>query len=212
MFTDRTAAGEELAAELDSRGIDADLVVGVPRGGLPVADPVANRLGVPLDIVVAKKIALPPNQEYAVGAVSADGDAWYDDETIEELNVDEDRLEDEYEKARLRAAEKRDAFRDGRSPPDIEGAHVVIVDDGIATGATMRACIRSLQSAGAARVTVAVPVASPTTVPALELEADEVIALYTPERFRAVGQFYDDFEQVSTTDAVRYLQSTTTAR
>jgi predicted phosphoribosyltransferase len=211
MFTDRTDAGERLAAELDSRAIEADVVLGVPRGGLPVAGAVAERLGAPLDVVVAKKIALPHNQEYAVGAVTPEGEAWYDEATIRQLGVDESELAAREAAARERAAEKRDAFWDGREPVDVSGKRVVVVDDGVATGATMRACVRALVDAGAERVTVAVPVASPTSVPELQVEADEVVALRTPERFRAVGQFYDSFDQLSTAEAVEYLETSAVA-
>jgi predicted phosphoribosyltransferase len=211
MFTDRADAGDRLADELEARDLDPDIVLGIPRGGLPVADAVAERLGVPLDVVVAKKIALPSNPEYAVGAVTADGVAWHDEEVMRQLGLDEDDLEAERERARQRAEEKHDAFLDGRIPPELEGKHVLIVDDGAATGATMRACIRTADAAGAERVTAAVPVASPTTVPELEMEADEVIALETPERFRAVGQFYQAFGQVPTEKAVEYLEEATAA-
>jgi predicted phosphoribosyltransferase len=206
MFADRADAGEQLADELASRSVDPDVVLGVPRGGLPVADAVAERLGASLDIVVAKKIALPHNQEYAVGAVTADGEAWYDEDIIQQLGIDESELTDQEMQARRRAIEKRDAFRDGRPAREIAGKRVVVVDDGIATGATMRACVRSVVDAGADEVIVAVPVASPTSVPELQLEADEVIALQTPERFRAVGQYYGAFDQVSTAEAVEYLE------
>lgn len=209
MFTDRADAGEQLADELQRRGIEADLVLGVPRGGLPVAKPVADRLGAPLDVVVAKKISLPDNQEYAIGAVTAEGKAWYDTSVIERLGVDEPQLDVQEQTARERAREKEAAFRDGRPAPEIEGKRVIVVDDGIATGATMRACVRALVEAGASRVVVAVPVASPTSATELELDADAVVALQTPERFRAVGQFYRDFGQVSTAEAVAYLDEQT---
>ena len=206
MFTDRTEAGERLADELEDRDLDPDIVLGIPRGGLPPAAAVAKRLGVPLDIVVAKKIALPSNPEYAVGAVTADDVAWYDEDVIRQYELDEETLKNAREQARQRAEEKQDAFLDDRTPPALEDKHTLIVDDGVATGATMRACIRTASAAGANRVTVAVPVASPTTVPKLEAEADEVIALETPERFRAVGQFYQSFDQVPTERAVEYLK------
>jgi len=211
MFTDRADAGEQLADELVTRGTEADLVLGIPRGGLPVARPVAERLGAPLDIVVAKKITLPDNQEYAIGAVTAGGEAWYDTAVVGRLGVEEPQLDVQEQQARDRAREKEAAFRDGRPAPEFEDKRVVIVDDGIATGATMRACVRALVEAGASRVIVAVPVASPSSVQELHLEADEVVALQTPESFRAVGQFYRDFGQVSTAEAVEYLEQTSTA-
>lgn len=206
MFTDRTEAGERLADELARRGVAADVVLGIPRGGLPVAHAVAERLGAPLDVIVAKKIALPNNPEYAVGAVTADGDAWYHDGVLDQLGVAKAELDAERERARLRAVEKRKAFRDDGETSDVTGKRVVVVDDGIATGATMRACVRELVANDAKHVTVAVPVAAPTSVPELEMEADDVVALHTPERFRAVGQFYQSFDQISTEEAVSYFE------
>ncbi len=208
MYADRADAGEQLADHLIERGIEADIVLGIPRGGLPVASVVADRLGLPLDVVVAKKIAHPENPEYAVGAVTADGVSWYDDEVLAQLGLDADDLEDERDQAIAKAAEKLADFRGEREQPELAGRHVLVVDDGIATGATMRACVRTVDAAGAARVTAAVPVAPPTAVPDLEVDADEVIALETPERFRAVGQFYQTFEQVATEEALRYLEDT----
>lgn len=211
MFEDRSQAGRRLGEELASRGIEADLVLGIPRGGLPVADAVAERLDAPLDVVVAKKIALPHNQEYAIGAVTADGDAWYNGETVEQLNVDESELLEQERIARERAVEKREGFRDDRPPADVAGKRVVVVDDGIATGATMRACVKSLNDRGAEEVIVAVPVGAPSAIPDLLLVADEVIALKTPRRFRAVGRFYESFDQVSTAEAVEFLQESAAA-
>lgn len=160
----------------------------------------------PLGIVVAKKITLPSNPEHAIGAVTADDVAWYDEDIIRRHGLDEETLEQAREQARQRAEEKRGAFLDDRTSPELGGKHVLIVDDGVATGATMRACIRTAKAAGANRVTVVVPVSSPTTVSKLEAEADEVITLETPERFRAVGQFYRSFDQVPTERAVEYLE------
>ncbi|ELZ36536.1 phosphoribosyltransferase [Halorubrum saccharovorum DSM 1137] len=212
MFTDRADAGEQLASMLEERGVDADIVLGIPRGGLPAAAAVAERLGVPLDVIVAKKIAHPGNPEYAVGAVTADDVAWYDDEPLRQLGLDEDELDDERERARQRAEEKLDGFQDGRPPVDLEGKHVLIVDDGVATGATMRSCVRTAKDGGASRVTVAVPVAPSTRVPELEREADAVITLRAPERFTAVGRFHQTFDQVSTEEAVEYLEASAAPR
>jgi len=126
--------------------------------------------------------------------------------------LDEDELDDERERARQRAEEKLDAFRDGRPPADLEGKHVLIVDDGVATGATMRSCVRTAKDGGASRVTVPVPVAPSTRVPELEREADAVIPLRAPERFTAVGRFHQTFDQVSTEEAVEYLEASAAPR
>lgn len=205
MFDDRSQAGRRLGEALASRGIEADLVLGVPRGGVPVADAVARRLDAPLDVVVAEEVTLPHNQETAVGAVTADGNAWYHGETVEQIDIDESELRKQERLARERAVERRESFSDSRPPVEVAGTQVV-VDDGITTTAMMRACVESLDDHGAAAVLVAVPVAAPSSVTDLLVVADEVIALKTPRRFRAIGRFYESFEPLSTADAVECLR------
>ncbi|ELY52102.1 phosphoribosyltransferase [Natronolimnohabitans innermongolicus] len=205
MFDDRTDAGERLAADLESRGLEADLVAGIPRGALPVARPVADALDTTLDVVVARKMGAPENPELALGAVASDGSAWYNDDLIDRLGVSESYLEDVREKEAENAAEKADRYRETPGRPDLAGKRVIVVDDGVATGATARACLRQVRADGAAYVALAVPVGSPQSLAALESEADDVIALQAPESFRAVGQFYRDFGQVTDEEAVAYL-------
>jgi predicted phosphoribosyltransferase len=205
MFRDRTDAGTRLGEELDERDLDVDLVLGVPRGALPVAQPVADALGVPLGIAVAKKLGAPDNPEYAIGAAAADGSVYQDQETIDRLNIDEEYVERERERAAETAREKADTYRQG-DPHDVEGRTVVVVDDGVATGATMKACVRMLREQDAGRIIVAVPVGSPESLSELRAEADEVISLAEPASFRAVGQFYDRFGQVSDEQAIDYLR------
>lgn len=205
MFQDRTDAGIQLADTLRERDIDADLVLGIPRGALPVARPVADELDVPLDIVVAKKMSAPNNPEFAIGAAASDGSVYVDDETIERLGVDSEYIERERERAAETAREKAETYRQGESP-EIAGKTVVVVDDGVATGATMTACLRLLRSQDAGRTIAAVPVGSPRSLADLENEADEVIALEEPEGFRAVGQYYREFGQVSDEEAIAYLR------
>ena len=147
---------------------------------------------------------------YAQAVVSLVCSIAHDSEVRDGL--DEDELDDERERARQRAEEKLDAFRDGRPPADLEGKHVLIVDDGVATGATMRSCVRTAKDGGASRVTVPVPVAPSTRVPELEREADAVIPLRAPERFTAVGRFHQTFDQVSTEEAVEYLEASAAPR
>ncbi|AHF98847.1 phosphoribosyl transferase [Halostagnicola larsenii XH-48] len=205
MFADRTDAGDRLAAELERRGTKADVVLGIPRGALPVARPVADALDADLDVVVARKLGAPNNPELAVGAVASEGSVWHNDPLIGRLGVSESYLEsveaDEIENAR----EKADRYRETPGLPDLEGTHVVVVDDGVATGATAIACLRQVREANAARVTLAVPVGPPGSLADLEDEADEVIALRTPADFRAVGQYYRTFGQVTDEEAIEYL-------
>ncbi|WP_435129387.1 phosphoribosyltransferase [Halobaculum sp. D14] len=204
MFKNRTDAGEQLADRLQSEGVTADIVLGIPRGALPVARPVADALGVPLDIAVAKKMGAPNNPEYAIGAAAVDGSVWRNEEAIDRLGLDEEEVEIERDRAAETAREKAETYRTG-SAPDLTGQTVVLVDDGVATGATVTACLRMLRDSGAARVVLAVPVGPPDTLDRLEREADEVIALQRPTNFRAVGQFYDEFGQVSDEEAIEYL-------
>jgi predicted phosphoribosyltransferase len=205
MFKNRTDAGRQLAAVLDDHDTEADIVVAIPRGGLPVGRVVADSLRVPLDIVAARKLGAPHHPELAVGAVGADGTVWLNERLIAELGVGDAYIRDETEAQRRVAVEKIERYRGDRSPPDYEGKTVLIVDDGVATGATTIACIRQIKNAGAARVILAVPVAPPDTVEQLLTEADEVICVESPPHFGAVGQFYESFEQVSDERAKSYL-------
>ncbi|RDI70106.1 phosphoribosyltransferase [Halopelagius longus] len=206
MFRDRADAGRQLAEELTERGVEADVVLAVPRGGLPIGRPIANRLGVPLDIIVAKKIGAPNNPEYAVGAVSSQGHFWVNDDAVGPGGVDREYVESERESVERASREKADRYRGDRPTPELREKTVVIADDGVATGGTATACVRTVREAGARRVVLAVPVGSPRTIDELEAEADEVVCLETPSNFRAVGQFYDRFGQVSDEEAMTYLE------
>ena len=205
MFADRTDAGEQLAAELRDRALEADVVLTIPRGGLPVARPVADALGVPLDVVVAKKIGAPGNPELAGAAVADDGTIWRNDSIIGSLDLTEEYLESSRRREQEAAREKFDRYRGDRPPLELAGQRVVVVDDGLASGATMLACVEREQEAGALSVVVAVPVGSPDTVTAIARSVDEVVALEEPASFGAVGQFYRDFTQVSDEEAMAYL-------
>jgi len=205
MFTDRTDAGEQLAAELRRSDIEADVVLGIPRGGLPVARPVADALGAPLDVVVASKVGAPGNPELAVAAVADDGTTWRNDSLVGSLDVTTDYLEDETEHEQRAAREKRQRYREGRPPLDLSGRDVLVVDDGLATGATMFACVERVRAAGAASVTAAVPVGSPRTADELARRVDRLVVLDEPRSFRAVGQFFRDFSQVTDAEAMALL-------
>ncbi|MFB6094779.1 MAG: phosphoribosyltransferase [Halanaeroarchaeum sp.] len=205
MFADREAAGERLAQRLRAESIEIDVVLGVPRGGLPVADAVARAYGVPLDVVAAKKLGAPHNSELAIGAAAADGTVWLNRDLIERLGVEESYVEAERERARETAAEKEATYRSGREPPAIEGRTVAIVDDGVATGATMKASVRSVRESDAARVIVGVPVGPSDTIASLREEADAVVVVEVPASFGAIGAHYRDFGQVTDEEAMAYL-------
>ena len=205
MFDDRTDAGERLAAELERRDLEVDVVLGIPRGALPVARPVADALDADLDVVVARKLGAPGNPELALGAVASDGSVWYNDDLIARVDVSEEYLEEVRTEEAENARDKADRYRETAGLPELEGKRVVVVDDGVATGATATACLRQVQESGAEWVGLAVPVGSPRAVDALERETDDVIALQTPADFRAVGQYYRQFGQVTDEEAIAYL-------
>lgn len=206
MFQNRTTAAEQLADELGDRGIEADIVLAVPRGGLPLGRVVADRLGVPLDIIAAKKLGAPNNPELAIGAAASDGSLYRNETIIDELGVDEEYIEAETERAAETARQKEATYRTG-AEPDLVGRRVVIVDDGLATGATAIACIRKAKAAGAAHVALAVPVGSPESLDEAAGEADEVVAVEEPVPFGSVGRHYRDFSQVTDEEAMAYLEA-----
>jgi predicted phosphoribosyltransferase len=205
MFDDRADAGRRLADHLVERGVMADAVLAIPRGGLPAGRAVADALDAPLDVVVAKKIGAPHNPELALGAAASDGTVWRNDDLIDRLSIDEAYLDRETDREREAAAEKELRYREGRPPLDLTGARVVVVDDGAATGATAMACLRRTHAAGAAHVTLGLPVAPPDTIRSLHAEADTVVVVHAPESFGSVGRFYRDFAQVSDEEARSYL-------
>jgi predicted phosphoribosyltransferase len=205
-FTDRTEAGERLGEAIRERGIDADLVLAIPRGGLPLGRAVADALDAPLDVVVAKKIGAPGNPEYAVGAVASDGSVWRNEEAFDHRGIDEEYFQRRRAEEAENARRKAERYRDGGPDPDIAGKTVVVVDDGVATGSTVRACLRQLRDTDAGRIILAVPVGPPETVRELEEIADEVVCLETPSQFVGVGGFYERFDQVSDEEAMAYLE------
>jgi len=210
-FQDRADAGARLAVALEAvadPGDAADVVVlGLPRGGVVVAAEVAKGLGAPLDVLVVRKVGVPGHEELAAGAVARGGAMVVNEDVLLATGLDRHELE-------LRAAERRHAvdemehrLRGDRPPLDLAGRTAVLVDDGLATGATMRVAAVAAHAAGAARVVVAAPVASPEAVRLLEELADEVVCLVVPRDLRAVGLFYRDFTPVREEDARRLLQS-----
>jgi putative phosphoribosyl transferase len=206
-FKDRTEAGEQLGNALREREVDVDIVLAIPRGGLPLGRAVADVLDVPLDIVVASKIGAPGNPEYAIGAVASDGSVWRNERAFRGTGSDEEYFERERKKEAENARQKAERYRGERSAPDLAGKTVAVVDDGVATGSTVRACLEMLRKTDADRIVLAVPVGPPDTVRELRELADEVICLETPSSFMGVGQFYERFDQVSDEEAMAYLES-----
>jgi predicted phosphoribosyltransferase len=205
MFRDRGDAGRRLGAELaGAPPPDPVVVLGIPRGGVLVAEGVGAALRAPVDLVVTRKIGAPSNRELAVGAIAPGVQVW-DRDLLERLGVDPGYLRRTVEAEEAEIARRTAAYRRGRAAPDLEGRTVVVVDDGLATGATATATVRWARAARAGRVVVAVPVAAPQTVDLLRREADEVRAIETPPSFRAVGEWYEDFGQTSDEEVVAAL-------
>jgi putative phosphoribosyl transferase len=202
-FRDRAHAGRALAARLGHLRDAAPVVVGLPRGGVPVAAEVAAALGAQLDVVLVRKIGAPGREELAVGAIGEDGVTVRNDAVLHELGLSWDDLADRIEHERAEIRRRAALLRPG-ARPDLRARTVILVDDGIATGATVVAALRVLRDLGAGHVVLAVPVAPPDSLEALAPLADEVVCPVTPKRFAAVGQWYDDFTQVPD-DRVRAL-------
>jgi putative phosphoribosyl transferase len=180
------------------------VVLALPRGGVPVGYEVAKALGAPLDVFVVRKLGLPWHEELAMGAIASGGVRVLDPDLIRIARVSEDDIQriTASEQAELERRERR--YRGARPFPDLRGKTVILVDDGLATGSTMRAAVAALRQEGPSRIIVAVPVASPETCDAFRDLADEVVCDITPEPFRAVGLWYDDFSQ-TTDDEVQEL-------
>jgi putative phosphoribosyl transferase len=197
-FRDRTHAGKVLARALSRyAGRDDVIVLALPRGGVPVAAELARALGAQLDVFVVRKLGLPEHEELAMGAVAPGGVLVLDDRLVRGLGLPDEVLQETVEKE-LRELERREAaYRAGRPPLDLEGKTVILVDDGLATGATMRAAALALRKYKPARVVVAVPVASAETCDEFRADVDEIVCALTPSPFHAVGRWYDDFSQTS---------------
>jgi putative phosphoribosyl transferase len=204
-FSNRAEAGQLLAEKLlDYAGGDDVIVLGLPRGGVPVAFEVAQRLHVPLDVFIVRKLGVPGFEELAIGAIASGGVRVLNQDVASALpNVDEIvDVVTARETAELQRREQ--SYRDGRCAPALAGRTVILVDDGLATGATMRAAVKALRQRDVAKIVVAAPVGAPETCREFEHEVDEIVCAMAPEFFQAVGQYYEDFSQTSD-DEVREL-------
>jgi putative phosphoribosyl transferase len=204
-FSNRAEAGQLLAEQLLKYGGRNDVIVlGLPRGGVPVAFQVAQRLRVPLDVFIVRKLGVPGFEELAIGAIASGGVRVLNEDVARSLpNVDE--IVDAVTARETGELQRREqSYRDGRTAPELSGKTVILVDDGLATGATMRAAVKALRQRDVAKIVVAAPVGAPETCRELEDEVDEIVCAMAPEYFQAVGQYYDDFSQTSD-DEVREL-------
>jgi putative phosphoribosyl transferase len=203
-FRDRYDAGRQLAEVLNTRGYRNPVVMGLPRGGIPVAYEVARELGAPLDVFVVRKLGVPYQPELAMGAIASGGILVRNDDVLRMLGNAEQALAAVERAERVELERRERLYRGNRPPAAVRARDVLVVDDGLATGATMKAAVLALEQAGAAHVIVAVPVGPPETCAELEALADEVVCLRRPARFMAVGQWYEEFGQTSD-DEVREL-------
>jgi len=206
LFSDRKEAGEILAEKLEKLRLENPVVLAIPRGGVVVGYEVARKLKAPLDVIVPRKLGAPGNPELAIGAVAEDGTIILDSSLIDYLEVDEEYIKKEKERQVKEIKRRLNVYRGRFSRLEIERRDVVIVDDGIATGATIRAAIASVRKRKPASLTLAVPVAPPSTIEKLREEVDRIVCVSTPEPFFAIGQFYTDFRQTTDEEVIRLLE------
>ncbi|MBH1937521.1 phosphoribosyltransferase [Streptomyces sp. AV19] len=210
-FDDRVDAGRRLAARLAHLRGEHPVVLGLPRGGVPVAFQVAHALGAPLDVIIVRKLGVPYHRELGFGALGEGGVRVVRDDIMRMSRVDEDDLAEVQRDEQVQLERQAEKFRGGRSRIPLEGRTVIVVDDGIATGSTASAACKVARAQGADRVVLAVPVASPDAVEALRSEADELVYLDAPPLFSAVGEWYRDFSQTEDDEVVALLNRDTTA-
>jgi len=208
IYRNRSDAGRALAARLvDYAGRDDLVVLGLPRGGLPVAYEVAMALHAPLDVFAVRKLGVPGHEELAMGAIASGGVRVLNEDVVSMLNISPETIERVAEAEARELARRERAYRGDLPPLDIAGHHVILIDDGLATGATMRAAVKAARQMGPTGITVAVPAASQEACAALEAEADRVVCAATPEPFLAIGVWYVDFDQLTDADVQRILAS-----
>jgi putative phosphoribosyl transferase len=205
-FVNRVDAGKRLASALKIFSGKYGVVLAIPRGGVVVGFEIAKALNLLLDITIPRKIGAPDNPELAIGAVTEDGTAILDQNVIKYLGVSREYVVEETERQKQEINRRLKFYKQDTSYPDLKGLDVIVVDDGIATGSTMKAALASVKNRGAASITFAVPVGPPSTIEDFEKIAGRVVCLYTPEFFQAIGEFYEDFSQTFDEEVIRLLQ------
>ena len=197
-FKDRRDAGRKLAQKLSAYAGRPDvLVLALPRGGVPVAHEVARALDAPLDVFIVRKLGLPGHEELAIGAIASGGVRVLNEDIVRGLRIPERVIEAVAERELRELQRRAHAYRGDRPAPDVRGRKVILIDDGLATGASMRAAVEALRAQNPAEIIVAVPTAAPETCAALEPEVDKIVCATTPEPFYGVGRWYEDFSQTS---------------
>lgn len=204
-FHDRAEAGRLLAAKLSEYANRPDvLVLALPRGGVPVGYEVAKALNAPLDVFLVRKLGVPGHEELAMGAIATGGTLVLNDDVVLTLRIPQQLMDVVAQREKQELERRERAYRDDRPQPDVQGKTIILVDDGLATGSTMRAAIRALRQREPTKIVVAVPAASPDTCDAFRDEVDDIVCALTPEPFYAVGLWYEDFSQ-TTDEEVRDL-------
>ncbi|PRP92625.1 putative phosphoribosyl transferase [Enhygromyxa salina] len=205
-FRDREDAGRQLAMELASYAVDDPIVLALPSGGVPIGDEVARALRAPLDVWVTRKIGVPWRPELGMGAVAEGGSVHLCPKILGRVGLSEEELGDAITHKQREVEAHIQLYRGGAPRPILRDRTVIVIDDGIATGGTIRAAIPSIRAQGPRKIVIAVPVAAPESVRALEPEVDRVICLLTPPNLFAVGVWYENFDQMSDDEAVRVIE------
>jgi putative phosphoribosyl transferase len=207
IFKDRQDAGIQLAKSLIKyKNQPNTIVIGLPRGGVVLAFEVAKALNLPLDVTCPRKIGAPSNPEFAIGAITETGEGIFNERIIAQLQIPQSYLKEAVENEKAEAQKRLKKFRGGMPPRNFKDKVIIIVDDGLATGSTMKAAILSMQAAGTAQIIVAIPVSPIDTLEEIRTMVDNVICLYTPSFFQAVGQFYQIFNQTSDDEVIELLK------
>jgi putative phosphoribosyl transferase len=205
-FSDRIDAGKRLASTLKKLTFKDGIVLAIPRGGVVVGFEIAQALKLPLDVIIPRKVGAPNNPELAIGAMTEDGTIILDSNLVAYLGATKEYIRDESERQKLEIKRRLKVYRQDLPYPSLKGLDVIIVDDGIATGSTMKAALASVKNRGAFSVTIAIPVGPPSTIEELKRVADNVVSLFTPEYFQAIGQFYADFSQTTDQEVIQLLE------
>jgi putative phosphoribosyl transferase len=205
VFENRTTAGLELASLLQSYKTMDGIVLALPRGGIPVAIEIAKYLNWPMDVFMARKIGAPFNPEFGIGAIAEGGIIVWDESWVMAVGASKQELDDLVSKEELEIQRRVDAYRGNRRPPQVKNMIVILVDDGLATGVTAQAAIRSLKLQHPKKLVLAVPVCARDTMLRLKSEADEILCVHAPFNFQAVGLWYRNFEQLSDADVIKLL-------
>ncbi len=208
MFKDRNDAGNKLAIELLNKNISSGLIMAIPRGGVVLAAAISKQLKLPMDVIIPKKIGAPFNPELAVGAVTQDGVVIYDNYILDMLGLQEDQMQNVVEEKINEIKRRMLLYRDSINYPNYTGKEIILVDDGVATGYTVLAAIKSLYHLfEPKRLLLAVPVGPPDVIQKLTKQVDEMLCLLEPKQFHSVGQYFDNFDQVEDENVIKLLQN-----